>query len=85
MKHNKALASKIMLAVLLITLLVVFTGCSMSDVALGLSGIGIFVSIAALLGAATQAILSVLGLAASGIVGIVALLVNLIEFIVSLF
>lgn len=85
MKHNRTLVSKIMLAVLLVTLLMVFTGCSNSDVVLSFSGIGIFVSIAVFLGAVVQAILSALGLAASGVIGIVTLFVKLIEFIVSLF
>lgn len=85
MKNNKILMSRIILAVILITLLVVFTGCSNSDDALGISVVGLIVSIGALLSSFAQAIVSALGLAVSGIASIIMLFVKLIEFIVSLF
>ena len=85
MKNNGTLMSKIILVVLLITLLVVFTGCSNSDDALGVSVLGLLISIGALLSSVVQAIVSALGLAVSGVASIVMLFVKLIEFIVSLF
>lgn len=85
MKNNRTLMSKIILVVLLITLLVVFTGCSNSDDALSISVIGLLISIGALFSSVGQAILSVLGLAVTGVASIVVLFVKLIEFIASLF
>ena len=85
MKNNGTLMSKIILVVLLITLLVVFTGCSNSDDALGVSVLGLLISIGALLSSVVQAIVSALGLAVTGVASIVMLFVKLIEFIVSLF
>ena len=85
MKNNRTLMSRIILVVLLITLLVVFTGCSNSDDALGISVIGLLISIGALLSSVLEAIVSALGLAVSGVASIVILFVKLIEFIVSLF
>ena len=84
MKNNKILMSRIILAVLLITLLLVFTGCSSSDV-LGISVVGLLISMGALLSSVVQAIVSALGLAVSGVASIIMLFVKLIEFIVSLF
>ena len=48
-------------------LVLVFTGCSKSDIVLGISGVGLVAGILGFFGAIGQATLSVLGIAVSSV------------------